>query len=368
MYWLKPSSLIRSSLLVIGIMLVPIQASWSQKIQTSDLIQRLNWIRFELVQGRIVTRDTRQGQSRSATVTNEKKKIREEVTLKIVGGTPLFQYRYQDADQIVQIELINNHRLVIKRNPTATADWPSVEVQQPERGPLRMVVTQGPSSKVYTAKHLWQLMLSHPDPCRKHLYPLLELLRSDWQLEQWSEQVETSLIRMASYHTHPEYDHLQRLIEQLADPAFRIRQSADRQLRAMGQPVISYLNQLNTKNMTTEQRLRIRRILSVLNHAYRGHTGSGDCVATKQSTDLVYLDESPRERYTQDRSPTTVPTGTERTALHPDGQSPTTPVTVRADRGNHFPALRQRGKPPLSPTTSHSDQDWLARHPYEQLS
>lgn len=264
MYWLKPSSLLRSSLLVIGIMLVPIQASWSQEIQTSDLIQRLNWIRFELVQGRIVTRDTRQGQSRSATVTNEKKKIREEVTLKIVGGTPLFQYRYQDADQMIQIELINNHRLVIKRNPTATADWPSVEVQQPERGPLRMVVTQGPSSQVYTAKHLWQLMLSHPDPCRKHLYPLLELLRSDWQLEQWSEQVETSLIRMASYHTHPEYDHLQRLIVQLADPAFRIRQSADRQLRAMGQPVISYLNQLNTKNMTTEQRLRIRRICQSL--------------------------------------------------------------------------------------------------------
>ena len=264
MHWLKLSPLIRSSLVVIGIMLIPIQTSWGQEIHTSDLIQRLNWIRFELVQGRIITRDTRQGQSRSATVTNEKKKIREEVTLKIVGGTPLFQYQYQDSEQTIQIELINNHRLVIKRNPTANADWPRVEVQQSEQGPLRMIVVQGSSSQVYTAKHLWQLMLSHPDPCRKHLYPLLELLRSDWQLEQWAEQVETSLIRMASYHTHPEYDHLQRLIEQLADPAFRTRQSADRQLRAMGQPVISYLNQLNTRNMTTEQRLRIRRICQSL--------------------------------------------------------------------------------------------------------
>ncbi len=146
MYWLKSSSLIRSSLLVVGIMLIPIQVSWSQEIHTSDLIQRLNWIRFELVQGRIITRDTRQGQSRSATVTNEKKKIREEVTLKIVGGTPLFQYQYQDSDQRIQIELINNHRLVIKRNPTATADWPSVEIQQPERGPLQMIVFQCASS------------------------------------------------------------------------------------------------------------------------------------------------------------------------------------------------------------------------------
>ena len=260
----KPSPLLRSSLVVIAMMIIPMQVSWSQKIHASDLIQRLNWIRFELVQGRIITRDARQGQSRSATVTNEKKKIREEVTLKIVGGTPLFQYQYQDPNQTVQIELINNNRLVMKRNPTATGDWPTVEVHQPEQGLLRMIVTQGPSSQTYTAKHLWQMMLSHPDPCRKHLYPLLKLLRSDWQLEQWSEQVETSLVRMASYHAHPEYDHLQRLIEQLADSTFRTRQSADRQLRAMGQPVISYLNQLNTKNMTTEQRLRIRRICQSL--------------------------------------------------------------------------------------------------------
>ena len=260
----QPSPLLRSSLLVIAMMIMPMQVSWSQEIHSSDLIQRLNWIRFELVQGRIITRDARQGQSRSATVTNEKKKIREEVTLKIVGGTPLFQYQYQDPNQTVQIELINNHRLVMKRNPTATGDWPTVEVHQPEQGLLRMIVTQGPSSQTYTAKHLWQMMLSHPGPCRKHLYPLLELLRSDWQLELWSEQVETNLVRMASYHAHPEYDHLQRLIEQLADPAFRTRQSADRQLRAMGQPVISYLKQLNTKNMTTEQRLRIRRICQSL--------------------------------------------------------------------------------------------------------
>ena len=251
-------------------MLIPIQSSWSQEIHSNDLIQRLNWIRFELVQGRIITRDTRQGQSRSATATNEKKKIREEVTLKIVGGTPLFQYRYQDPNQTIQIELINNNHLVIKRTPTASADGPSVEVQQPEQGLLEMIVVQGPSSQAYRAKHLWQLMLSHPDPCRKHLYPLLKLLRSDWQLEQWSEQVETNLIRMASYHTHPEYDQLQQLIEELADPAFRIRQSADRQLRALGQPVISYLNQLNTADMTTEQRLRIRRICQSLT------TRSGD--------------------------------------------------------------------------------------------
>ena len=270
MHWLTISPLTRSSLLMIGIMLIPIQSSWSQEIQSNDLIQRLNWIRFELVQGKIITRDTRQGQSRSATATNEKKKIREEVTLKIIGGTPLFQYRYEDTKQTIQIELINNNHLVMKRTRTENADGPNVEVQQPEQGPLRMTIVQGPSSQVYTGKHLWQLMLSHPDPCREHLYPLLELLRSDWQLEQWSEQVETSLIRMASYHTHPEYDHLQQLIEQLANPAFRIRQSADRQLRGLGQPVISYLNQLNTDNMTTEQRLRIRRICQSLT------TRSGD--------------------------------------------------------------------------------------------
>lgn len=270
MHWLTISPLTRSSFVMIGIMLIPIQSAWSQEIQSNDLVQRLNWIRFELVQGRIITRDTRQGQSRSATATNEKKKIREEVTLKIVGGTPLFQYRYEDTKQAIQIELINNNHLVMKRTRTENADGPSVEVQQPEQGPLRMTIVQGPSSRVYSGKHLWQLMLSHPDPCRKHLFPLLELLRSDWQLEQWSEQVETSLIRMASYHTHPEYDHLQQLIEQLADPSFRIRQSADRQLRGLGQPVISYLNQLNTDDMTTEQRLRIRRICQSLT------TRSGD--------------------------------------------------------------------------------------------
>lgn len=270
MLWLTSSSLTRIALAMLGILLIPIQASWSQEIHSNDLIQRLNWIRFELVQGRIITRNTRQGQSRSTTATNEKKKLREEVTLKIVGGTPLFQYRYQDVNQTVQIELINNNHLVMKRTPTSDTSGPRIEFQQPEQGPLQITIAEGASSRVYRGKHLWQLMLSHPDPCRKHLYPLLKLLRSDWQLEQWSEQVETNLIRMASYHTHPEYDQLQQLIEQLANPAFQVRQSADRQLRALGQPVISYLNQLDTEDMTTEQRLRIRRICQSLT------TRSGD--------------------------------------------------------------------------------------------
>ncbi len=254
----------RLVLTVTGIILCHGHPSPGQEIHTSDLIQRLNWIRFELVQGRITTRDTRQGQSRSATVTNEKQKTREEVTLKIVAGIPLFTYDYKDSNQAIHIELVNNNRLLLKKTCSKNMDWPSIEFLQPEQGPIRLLVSQGESSVVYEGHHLWQLMLKHPDPCRAHLYPLLKLLRADWQLDQWSEQVETNLVRMASYQAHPAYDQLQRLIGQLADPTFRIRQSADRQLRAMGQPVVSYLRQLDTEQMTSEQRLRIRRICQSL--------------------------------------------------------------------------------------------------------
>ena len=234
------------------------------EIQSSDLIQRLNWVRFELVQGRITTRDTRQGQNRSATVTNEKKQIREEVSLKIVAGSPVFEYDYQDRLQNIHMELVNNHQLVIKRSFSAQAAGTSIEFHQPQRGPLQLVIFKETKPVSYQAPHLWQLILEQPDVCRDHLYPLLHLLRSDWQFEQWLEKIETNLVRMASYQTQPAYDQLQRLIDQLDAPSFRVRQSADRHLRGMGKPVVSYLRQLNTDNMTSEQRLRIRRICQSL--------------------------------------------------------------------------------------------------------
>ena len=264
-YLLRHRYVVRLWLLTVAGTLLQVQPCASQEIHSSDLIQRLNWVRFELVRGRIISRDTRQGQSRSATVTNAKQKSREEVTLKIVGGNPLFAYQYQDEKQKIQIELVNHNRLLIKRTPAAETNWTRVAFHQSEQGTISLVITEDQDSVTYVANHLWQLILKHPDPCRQHLYPLLKLLRADWQLDQWSEQVETNLVRLASFDAHPEYGQLQELIEQLSHPQFRRRQSADRQLRAMGQPVASYLSQLNTDRMTSEQRLRIRRICQSLN-------------------------------------------------------------------------------------------------------
>ena len=141
-------------------MLIPTQSSWSQEIHSNDLIQRLNWIRFELVQGRIITRDTRQGQSRSATATNENKKIREEVTLKIVGGTPLFQYRYQDPNQTIQIELINNNHLVIIGVPEH-GNVTLVSDTELEGQPLQMM-KEGDSLVIISAINSWNIHSDDP--------------------------------------------------------------------------------------------------------------------------------------------------------------------------------------------------------------
>jgi hypothetical protein len=53
---------------------------------------------------------------------------------------------------------------------------------------------------------------------------------------------------------------MKELVEQFKSPEFAARQAADRQLRAMGQSVIAFLERLDERQLNAEQRIRVRRI------------------------------------------------------------------------------------------------------------
>jgi hypothetical protein len=123
-----------------------------------------------------------------------------------------------------------------------------------------LVIEGDEGTREIAAPGFWHLMLAEPDTCRKHLVPLLELVRPDWRLESKARQLEEALFAVARSGKLPDAARLRQLVRRLRHPKFERRQEADRHLREMGQSVLAFLERLDEQTLDTEQRTRIRRI------------------------------------------------------------------------------------------------------------
>jgi hypothetical protein len=144
--------------------------------------------------------------------------------------------------------------------PNAAGVTP-LQFVQPSHGDVRLTVGAGNDAKTITAATLWHLFLVERQLCNSELLPLLALLRCDWRLDQQLEQLDK---RLAVFSPTPPVAQLQKLIEQLGDPKFQVRQSADRQLRQLGQSMLPTLESLDKKQFNREQRMRITSICEAL--------------------------------------------------------------------------------------------------------
>jgi hypothetical protein len=225
------------------------------------LLSRTPWCRLEVVAGRIQLVDPRLGHK--ATVTAESPDGRAKELLSFCATdveSVSVRYEYLDEREhwLVDVEL--SRQVSIERRPQNDGTVAKVHYRQPRSGKVSVLVEQDGATRQAAAADFWRLMLSAPDLCRQHLTPVLESLRPDWRLNELGQQVERTLFEQATGNAILDRQVLDHLILQLGDREFHRRQSAERQLRELGQRVVSHLNRVNQDHLNAEQRFRLARI------------------------------------------------------------------------------------------------------------
>ena len=221
------------------------------------LFERLRWARFELVRGRLEVRDIRRGQNRSITVEHHEIMVREHISFRIDNQDLLLHYERKGPQDSLILDVLGNRLLTLRWIPTSPEKQEVFYHQD-----LKQVRFQvgGEKGQEHQAAHLWLLFLEHPEDCQRHLVPMLETLRQNWQLGRSLDTVETNLIRTALTPPAIDMDHLREKITELRSGPYRQRRAADLAIRSMGHEIVGILEEIDTRDLNAEQRLRIRRI------------------------------------------------------------------------------------------------------------
>jgi hypothetical protein len=104
------------------------------------------------------------------------------------------------------------------------------------------------------------LLLTQQELCEANLVPVLKMLRPDWRIEDETAQIRSTLLQCKRSRTATSRQEVDMLVAQLAHEEFRVRQRADRELRARGRDVLCYLKDVDRSELDAEQRLRVESI------------------------------------------------------------------------------------------------------------
>jgi hypothetical protein len=236
-----------------------------QQADPVNLLSEQQWVRFDVVLGRVTATHLRGGQGprlREA----DGESCHERLAIDGDGAHPSVRYEQIGEQRIVRIQLLNRTDVEITVS-TPTEELPVVHFRQQPAEPVSLAIGQGAQRHTFRASSIWHLLLAEPDVCRSHLLPLLALLRSDWQLEETATRIEQELFRFASRSPALNREQLQELVQQLNAHTFSERQAADRELRRLGVSILTYLREFDTAMLSEEQRMRIRGIEEYLSSA-----------------------------------------------------------------------------------------------------
>jgi len=222
---------------------------------------RLGWLKARIVSGRITFSATRLGNMNNAVKDDNHN---EQVSIRVAGKNLAATYEMSTADEEFRLDVTGDREFHVRRLPKGDSPLPPVSFRQAADGPLSLTLGPQPNQRVYRAASLWHLFLMEPEVCRLHLAPLLRPLDPQWNLARSAEQVEAALRHAAAEGELPDPKRWAALVEQLGDERFSRRSAADRELRAMGRVVFTYLRGLDRDQLDAEQHYRVRRIVMML--------------------------------------------------------------------------------------------------------
>jgi hypothetical protein len=193
--------------------------------------------------------------------------VRETMQVQGDGAVPIVRYERQSRTECVTIEFTGGCQASIRRDSLGDPNCTPLHLQQPPHGELTVMAGEGEKQTKKSAASLWHLMLAEPTLWEQEIVPLLKLLRPTWDFIDSAERIERALYQTAHSGDIVPRTRLAVLVSELGHRDFQNRQTADRQLRAMGPTVLPYLSTLDSSTLNSEQRQRIRRIRESMAHA-----------------------------------------------------------------------------------------------------
>lgn len=221
---------------------------------------RRGWLRPRIISGRLAFYGAPLGNIDNHA---DKDGASERLNIRTVEGQVAADYEMATPVEKLTVALGRN-RFHVRRSRQGDSGPLPVEFRQAPHEPLRLIVGLGEGQQAYQAATLWHLFIAEPDPCRQHLAPLLRLLGEEWDVSRSAVEVEATLIRQTAAGEIPDLRRWAALVGQLADDRFGRREAADRELRALGRVVLTYLGQLDSSQLDAEQHYRVRRIIMTL--------------------------------------------------------------------------------------------------------
>jgi hypothetical protein len=237
--------------------------------QSANLIRRLD---IGIMAGRIVAKST---PNRVQPIPTPGTK--ETLRIQVETDETLLRYENMADDDHLLIELGSGSSLTVTRTPGPEPTFMPLRFEQfatnvgagyqataeesdDQPTGVRLAIGEGDEQQIVEAAGVWQLLLVEPDLCREHLNPVLELLHTNWRLEQLAGSVEEHLVLLVQAGDLEVTAYWDELIERLGDDAFSTRRRADRLLRQAGVDVLPYLHAVDVGRLDAEQRMRIREI------------------------------------------------------------------------------------------------------------
>jgi len=228
-----------------------------KSLAARSLPAKLGWAKYDIVMGRLTLVQTRHNQCKSHAVRDQDAGLSQSYRVGSSEGKLSSTYTDESATSRLHLEFYPCGRVQI----AFESDEASVLFEQSSRGNVSLEVSaakdSGKESISLRAPTCWHLFLAHNECCRQHLFPLLRSLRPDWRLEEQCRKIEESLFITAEREEPLQHARMQFLVDQFRNLSYSHRQAAHDELRAMGQPVLTFLDTLDPSSLDGEQRHRI---------------------------------------------------------------------------------------------------------------
>jgi hypothetical protein len=219
---------------------------------------------FDVVDGRVSSRYIRRMQSRSLSLHHATLDADEHAMERARGSAFSLKYELTSPRQslLLQYDTSGVSQFDYQRfeSKDGSGDSYQINMRQNQTHPLEIEMTQLDETRVYQSNQIRLAMFAMPVKDRQCLIDVLTRLSPRLDLELRFTEVLGKLSRIALYQRGVDYGAARSLITQLNSPAFAERQVAGRELRMFGRPLIGFLAGIDQSTLSTEQRVRLRRI------------------------------------------------------------------------------------------------------------
>ncbi len=230
-----------------------------------SLLSQQHNVRVEVVMGRLFVRTVHMGTKRRLDV-NASDQPGVDESLSVMLGDPRvnLRYKFHNDQERLTLDVTDGFNFSLERHPAPGVTGWTVQYFQQHQGPIRLHLALDDAMKTIEADSIWQLILEHPQDAERHFLPLLTRLDPRLALSQSCDDVRQQLIQIVSQPTLPPRPELMKIVQQLNHKSFAKRRAATKQLHDFGQPIVGFLNDLDPKLLSAEQRRRIKQIQSRL--------------------------------------------------------------------------------------------------------